>query len=134
LNGAGIFAIEMFLVDGMVLVNEIAPRVHNSGHHTIEANTTSQFEQHIRAITGMPLGETWHRPTYHAVMVNILGTKQGPLDLTGLDKALALPDTHVHLYGKTPRPARKIGHITSLGRLDHALPDAQKAREYLTEL
>ncbi len=113
LEGAGVFAIEMFLTeDDEVLVNEIAPRVHNSGHHTIEANQTSQFEQHIRAISGLPLGST-EMVAPAAVMVNILGDRNGAVALSGLEKVLALPDTHVHLYGKSPvKVARKMGHIT----------------------
>lgn len=134
LSGAGVFAIEMFAVGDRVLVNEIAPRVHNSGHHTIESNITSQFEQHVRAVTGLPLGET-EQIAPAAAMVNILGTKEGPLDRTGLEKIAALPDTHVHFYGKTPRLARKIGHITSLATTrEEALDTATKARGYLKEL
>jgi 5-(carboxyamino)imidazole ribonucleotide synthase len=114
LEGAGVFAIEMFVVNDQIIVNEIAPRVHNSGHLTIEGNATSQFEQHIRAITGMSLGSTALRAPAVA-MINILGKDEGPLSLDGLDQALALPDVHAHLYGKAPRPARKIGHLTVLG-------------------
>jgi phosphoribosylaminoimidazole carboxylase PurK protein len=116
LGGAGVFAIEMFLVeDDQVLVNEIAPRVHNSGHFTIDACATSQFEQHIRAISGLPLGETTMlKPA--AVMVNILGDRDGDVKLRGLDKALELPHTSVHLYGKSPTKIdRKMGHITVIG-------------------
>ncbi|MDB5182620.1 MAG: phosphoribosylaminoimidazole carboxylase, chloroplastic [Candidatus Saccharibacteria bacterium] len=113
-HGAGIFAIEMFLRGDEVMINEIAPRVHNSGHHTIEANVTSQFEQHIRAITGMRLGPVGMRAPA-AAMINILGTRDEPLAREGLDRVLALPDTHPHFYGKAPRPARKVGHITVLG-------------------
>ena len=131
-HGAGIFAIEMFAVDGTVLVNEIAPRVHNSGHHTIEANVTSQFEQHIRAITGMPLGSTESR-TPAAAMINILGKEDGPLVRDGLEKILALPDTHPHLYGKSPRLQRKIGHITVLGSSTEKVKEiAEQARKELT--
>lgn len=131
LKGAGVFAIEMFVVDGQVLVNEIAPRVHNSGHHTIEANVTSQFEQHIRAITGMPLGETTMRSAA-AAMINILGNRDEKLDRTGIDNVLLLPDTHPHFYGKDPRPARKIGHITILGSsVAEVKQRAMKAREEL---
>jgi 5-(carboxyamino)imidazole ribonucleotide synthase len=131
LGGAGVFAIEMFALDDSVFVNEIAPRVHNSGHLTIEANETSQFEQHIRAITGMPLGSTTMRAPA-AVMVNILGTRDEPLSRAGLEKVLALPDTHPHFYGKDPRPARKIGHITVLGAdREEALATARQAREAL---
>ena len=131
LDGAGVFAIEMFVVGGEVLVNEIAPRVHNSGHHTIEANQTSQFEQHIRAVTNMPLGSTAMRFPV-AVMINILGKREEPMSLEGIDKVLALPDTHLHLYGKSPRQARKIGHITVLGQnLSDTTELALKARSYL---
>ena len=131
LGGAGIFAIEMFALEDTVIVNEIAPRVHNSGHLTIEANETSQFEQHIRAITGMPLGSTAMRAPA-AVMVNILGTRDERLSREGLEKVLALPDTHPHFYGKNPRPARKIGHITVLGASrEKALRTARWAREAL---
>lgn len=132
LEGAGIFAIEMFVVNGKVLVNEIAPRVHNSGHHTIEANVTSQFEQHVRAITGMPLGETRMR-TAAAAMINILGTRDEPLNRTGLERVLLLPDTHPHFYGKDSRPARKIGHITILGdSLTQVRATALQARDELS--
>jgi 5-(carboxyamino)imidazole ribonucleotide synthase len=134
LNGAGMFAIEMFVVGDNVLVNEIAPRVHNSGHLTIEASKTSQFEQHIRAVTGLPLGST-EQVAPAAAMVNILGTKTGPLDRTGLKSAVALPDTHIHFYGKTPRLARKIGHITTLAAThEEALETANQARDYLINL
>ena len=131
LGGAGVFAIEMFSTDQGVLINEIAPRVHNSGHHTIEANTTSQFEQHIRAVTGMPLGSTALRASA-AVMVNILGKREEPLTRQGLDTLLALPDTHPHFYGKPSRRARKIGHITVLAdSVEEALARAQTARDAL---
>lgn len=130
LNGVGVFAIEMFLVDGQVYVNEIAPRVHNSGHHTIEANATSQFEQHIRAVTGMPLGSTAMRSA--AVMINILGNRDEPLSREGLERVLALPDTHPHFYGKDPRPARKVGHITVLrSTIKEAREVAEQARKEL---
>ena len=131
LEGAGVFAIEMFVVDGHILVNEIAPRVHNSGHLTIEGNATSQFEQHIRAITGMSLGSTALRAPAVA-MINVLGKKDEPFSLEGLDDALALPDVHAHFYGKVPRPARKIGHLTVLGEnLEEVQAIAIKARNSL---
>lgn len=124
----------MFAVGDRVLVNEIAPRVHNSGHHTIESSRTSQFAQHIRAVTGLPLGST-EQIAPAAVMVNILGTQEGPLDRTGLSEAAALPDTYVHFYGKTPRLARKIGHITSLAaNRREALDTATRARGYFVNL
>lgn len=113
LEGAGIFAIELFLVNGEILVNEIAPRVHNSGHLTIEANETSQFQQHIRAITGMPLGST-EMTAPAAVMINILGQRDEPMNDGGVSDVEKMPGTTVNLYGKAPRPARKIGHITVL--------------------
>jgi len=131
LGGAGIFAIEMFATDDSVIINEIAPRVHNSGHHTIEANVTSQFEQHIRAITGMPLGSTAMRVPA-AAMINILGRREEPLTREGMDRVLALPDTHPHFYGKSSRRARKIGHITVLGSsVDDVLRIANQARNEL---
>jgi len=131
LGGAGVFAIEMFVSNNGVLINEIAPRVHNSGHHTIEANVTSQFEQHIRAITGMPLGSTAMRVSA-AVMINILGKREHPLTREGIDKVLALPDTHPHFYGKSSRKARKIGHITVLAdTTNEAMSRAKTARKAL---
>jgi 5-(carboxyamino)imidazole ribonucleotide synthase len=112
LEGAGVYGIEMFVTGaGDVVINEIAPRVHNSGHYTMDACVTSQFEQHIRAITGLPLGSTdMHGPA--AAMVNILGERDGPTDVRGLDKVLSHPRTKVHLYGKSPTKIdRKMGHI-----------------------
>ncbi len=118
LDGVGLFAVEMFLrPDGSLWVNEISPRVHNAGHHTIEACATSQFEQHLRAITGLPLGSV--RLRGHAVTRNLLWT---PL-LGRLRSAAALVATGVrreaalHWYGKrSPQPWRKMGHITCVGR------------------
>jgi len=114
LKGAGVFGIEMFMTeDRRVLINELAPRVHNSGHYTIEACSTSQFEQHIRAITGLPLGET-DMVVPAAVMVNILGERQGAAQLSGLPDALRVPNVGVHIYGKaSTKPERKMGHITA---------------------
>lgn len=131
LEGAGVFAIEMFLLeDESVLVNEIAPRVHNSGHHTINACITSQFEQHVRAVTGLPLGETNLRSP--AVMVNILGTYNGDSQFNPL-KPLEYPDTHIHWYGKSPvKVDRKMGHITALAdTVKQASVNANKARRSL---
>jgi phosphoribosylaminoimidazole carboxylase PurK protein len=115
LGGVGVFAVEMFLTsDGDILVNEIAPRVHNSGHHTIEAFTMSQFEAHIRAITGMPLVVP-EANSRHAVMINILGERDGQALLSG-DYIHPTPDANVHIYGKMEtRKERKMGHITALG-------------------
>lgn len=117
LQGAGVFGVEMFLTkEGKVLVNEIAPRVHNSGHYTIEACATSQFEQHIRAIAGLPLGQTELRVPA-AVMKNILGERDGPTDIQGLHISLSNPHTYVHLYDKSPTKVdRKMGHITATGK------------------
>jgi len=110
----GILAIEMFVTkSGDVLVNEMAPRPHNSGHHTIEACVTSQYEQHMRAILDLPLGNT--RLIEPAVMVNLLGEKgfSGPVKYEGLDELMSTPGVHVHLYGKTvTKPFRKMGHVT----------------------
>ncbi len=134
LEGVGVFAIEMFLTaDGEVLVNEIAPRVHNSGHHTIEAFTASQFEQHIRAIAGMPLVD----PSPNAevsVMINILGEQSGPAIPKGVMEAENLGDTTVHIYGKMEtRPERKMGHITTLAKtLSEAEEKAVKARKHIS--
>jgi len=110
----GLLAVEMFLTkSGEVLVNEIAPRVHNSGHHTIEGNVTSQFEQHLRAILNLPLGSTEIKTP--AVMVNLLGEAgfDGIAKYAGLDEALKVDGVAVHLYGKKfTRPFRKMGHVT----------------------
>jgi 5-(carboxyamino)imidazole ribonucleotide synthase len=113
LGHIGVMAVEMFLLPGgELLVNEIAPRTHNSGHYTLGGCATSQFEQHLRAICGLPLGDaTQPRP---ALMLNLLG------DLW-LDEApplahiLAHPGARLHLYGKAPRAGRKLGHVLVLG-------------------
>lgn len=132
LKGAGVYAIEMFLQDNLLYINEIAPRVHNSGHLTIEACITNQFEQHIRAITGLPLGKT-DMIVPASVMINILGTKKAPVAIDGIDKALGIPQVSVHIYGKTQvRDNRKMGHITAIAQdIDTALQNAQQARDYL---
>jgi 5-(carboxyamino)imidazole ribonucleotide synthase len=114
----GVLAVEMFVTkDGKILVNEIAPRPHNSGHHTIEGNITSQYEQHLRAICGMPLGATdIIRP---AAMINILGEKgfAGPAVYQGLEEVLHMPGVFIHLYGKTEtKPFRKMGHATIIAQ------------------
>jgi len=100
----GILTIELFQIGDELLANEFAPRVHNSGHWTIEGAVTSQFENHLRAITGLPLGST--DPLGEFVMQNIIGSIPDTADL------LALEGRHLHLYGKAPRPGRKLGHIT----------------------
>lgn len=110
----GLLAVEMFLTkDGRILVNEMAPRPHNSGHQTIEGNISSQFEQHLRAIFNQPLGST--DATYHSVMINVLGEEghSGEAQYQGLEEILDLPGVYVHLYGKKiTKPFRKMGHVT----------------------
>ncbi|MBC7982829.1 MAG: 5-(carboxyamino)imidazole ribonucleotide synthase [Candidatus Obscuribacterales bacterium] len=101
---AGILTIEFFVKNGRLIANEMAPRVHNSGHWTIEGTATSQFENHIRAILGLPLGDT--RALAHTAMVNFIGTMPAPAEV------LAIPGVHYHSYGKEPRPNRKLGHCT----------------------
>ena len=114
LNIVGILAVEMFLTkDGKLLVNELAPRPHNSGHQTIEGNYTSQFAQHLRCIFNLPLGDT--KTIAHAVMINLLGESgyEGPAEYQGLEKVMAQSGVYVHLYGKTfTKPFRKMGHVT----------------------
>ena len=114
LNMVGVLAVEMFVTkDKQVLVNEIAPRPHNSGHHTIEANVTSQYQQHLRAILGLAPGRP--DPILPAAMVNLLGEEghTGVANYVGLEEVLAIEGTHVHLYGKkTTKPFRKMGHVT----------------------
>jgi 5-(carboxyamino)imidazole ribonucleotide synthase len=104
LGYVGVLAVELFQVGGELLVNEMAPRVHNSGHWTIEGAETSQFENHLRAVAGLPLGST--AAVGRSVMVNLIGGWPEPSDV------LAIPGAHLHLYGKRPRPNRKVGHIT----------------------
>jgi 5-(carboxyamino)imidazole ribonucleotide synthase len=104
LDYVGVMTMEFFEVNGALLANEIAPRVHNSGHWTIECAETSQFENHLRAILGLPLGDT--EAVGCAAMVNLLG------EVPDLADVLGMPDTHLHLYGKALRPGRKVGHIT----------------------
>jgi 5-(carboxyamino)imidazole ribonucleotide synthase len=104
LEYVGVMAIELFDQEGELMANEIAPRVHNSGHWTIEGAVTSQFENHLRAGLGWPLGETSARG--RSVMLNILG------ELPPTQRVLAVPGSHLHLYGKEPRAGRKLGHVT----------------------
>lgn len=134
LDGVGVFAIEMFLIrDGTLLVNEIAPRPHNSGHLTIEACATSQFEEHLRAILGFPLGSI--RLLTPAVMVNLLGEDGygGSPVIEGLEEALAIEGVSFHLYGKREtRPFRKMGHVTVIDEtLEGALEKALRVKEIL---
>jgi 5-(carboxyamino)imidazole ribonucleotide synthase len=131
----GLLAVELFLSQsGEILVNEVAPRTHNSGHHTIEANVTSQFEQHLRTVLNLPLGST---APVHPVgaMVNIVGSAdaQGTPDYQGIDIALATAGVHPHLYGKSQvKPFRKMGHVTITGASrDEVLGRMMRIREQL---
>ncbi len=135
LNGAGIFGVEMFLnKDGSVLINEIAPRPHNSGHYSIEACTVSQFEQHLRAIFGLPLANP-RLITPAAVMVNILGPEDysGLYSLKGINQILKIQGLNLHVYGKpTTKPLRKLGHMTIVAKsIKQALLKAELARKAL---
>lgn len=114
--GVGITAVELFqTADGTVLINELAPRPHNSGHFSIDACVTSQFENHVRAVLGLPLGDPALRSPA-AVMVNLLGARDGDCAPGGLAQVLALTGVHLHLYGKRAvRRGRKMGHVTALG-------------------
>lgn len=104
LDYVGVLALELFQVDGELLANEIAPRVHNTGHWTIEGARTSQFENHLRAILGLPLGDA--SAMSPCAMLNLIGLAPDPAAV------LRVPDAHLHWYGKQPRPGRKVGHIT----------------------
>lgn len=114
--GVGVFGVEMFeMEDGAVLYNEIAPRPHNTGHYTIEGCVTSQFENHVRAALGFPLGSA-AMVSPAAAMVNTLGVRNEPAEARGMGRALAIPGAHVHVYGKlASRIGRKMGHVTALG-------------------
>jgi 5-(carboxyamino)imidazole ribonucleotide synthase len=104
LGYVGVLAIELFQVGERLLGNEMAPRVHNSGHWTIEGAETSQFEQHLRAVTGLPLGPT--DPLGVSAMVNLID------DMPDRARVLEVSGAHLHDYGKEPRPGRKLGHVT----------------------
>lgn len=121
---AGVLTIEFFVRGGRLIANEMAPRVHNSGHWTIEGAQTSQFENHLRAILGLPLGST--RPIGHSAMLNFIGT------IPTLGNILRVPGVHFHSYGKEPRPNRKLGHCTvnatSAGARDRALKQLLKLK------
>ncbi|MDQ3142522.1 MAG: 5-(carboxyamino)imidazole ribonucleotide synthase [Bacteroidota bacterium] len=117
MNIVGLLAVEMFYnKDGRLWINEMAPRPHNSGHHSLDNGSTDQFENHIRAILDLPLGST--KPFAPAIMLNILGEEgfSGKALYTGLEQCLEIEGVHVHLYGKEEtRPFRKMGHITIIG-------------------
>ena len=122
LDYVGVLAIELFQAGDELLANEMAPRVHNSGHYSIEGAQTSQFENHLRAIRGLPLGDA--RAVGPSVMVNLIGGIPAAKDI------LAVPGAHLHLYGKDPKPSRKVGHVTiratSAGELAARLADVER--------
>ena len=113
-GSTGVLAVEMFWAGGRLMVNEVAARPHNSGHWTIEGATTSQFENHLRAILDLPLGVV-DRTAPHVASVNVLGGADGRDPAQLLATALGEPGAHVHLYGKAARPGRKLGHVTVCG-------------------
>ncbi len=133
LGMVGLLAVEMFVMkEGGVLVNEIAPRPHNSGHQTIEGNLTSQYEQHLRAILNLPLGDTAIR--IPSAMVNLLGEPghEGPARYQGMGEVLQLSGAYVHLYGKeTTRPFRKMGHVTIV---DSDVESLKKKANFVKEI
>jgi 5-(carboxyamino)imidazole ribonucleotide synthase len=122
----GVMAVELFVTPEGLLVNELALRPHNSGHYSIEGCVTSQFEQHLRAVLGMPLGDT-SLTAPSVVTVNVVGgeSKSGPQ--SRLAGALSVPGAHVHLYGKQTRPGRKLGHVTVCGEDPRATAEAARA-------
>jgi 5-(carboxyamino)imidazole ribonucleotide synthase len=111
----GVMAVELFVTADGLLVNELALRPHNSGHYSIEGCVTSQFEQHLRAVLDLPLGET-SLTAPSVVTVNVVGGETGDGPESRLAGALSVPGAHVHLYGKQTRPGRKLGHVTVCGQ------------------
>jgi 5-(carboxyamino)imidazole ribonucleotide synthase len=116
LGYVGVLALELFEVEGRLLANEFAPRVHNTGHWTIDGAVTSQFENHLRAILGFPLGST--EAISEAVMVNLVG------GVPPIENLLRLPGAHLHLYAKEPRRGRKLGHVTLVGAEETVVAEA----------
>jgi len=106
LNYVGVLAIELFDVQGHLVANEMAPRVHNSGHATMDGSVCSQFENHVRAVSGLPLGNP--ASTTRTVMINLIGSTPPP------EVVATFPYARLHLYGKTSRPGRKVGHVNLL--------------------
>lgn len=134
LNMEGLLAVEFFIdSEGKVIVNEVAPRPHNSGHHTIESIVTSQFEQHLRSILNLPLGST--KLKLPSVMINILGEDgyEGPVIYEGLTESMAIEGVKIHLYGKKiTKPFRKMGHVTILSSsLERALKKAETVKQLI---
>jgi len=134
LGVTGLLAVELFLAkDGSIYVNEVAPRPHNSGHYSLEGSYTDQFEQHIRAILDLPLGDTDSKVA--AVMVNLVGEESytGPVHYKGLDEALAIEGVSPHIYGKAKtRPFRKMGHVTIVGEeLEEVYLRARKVKDLI---
>jgi 5-(carboxyamino)imidazole ribonucleotide synthase len=124
LDYVGVLALELFSVDGQLMANEMAPRVHNSGHWTIEGAETSQFENHLRAVLGLPLGST--RPLGRSVMLNIIG------HIPDRARVVSVEGAHLHLYGKAPTEKRKVGHVTLVaGTAEGAERGSQELREVL---
>ena len=131
LDAIGLLAIEMFVVDDRIYINELAPRPHNSGHYTIDACITSQFEQHVRAVCGLPLGDpSLHTPV---IMVNILGDQMDAKNMSNLDAYLPLLEKgKIHLYGKAKAViARKMGHVNVLGDIDKNLEEIDKTEIWM---
>jgi len=131
-NHVGLLAVEMFqTIDDNILINEVAPRPHNSGHHTIEASYTSQFEQHIRAILDLPLGNPASKVA--GIMVNLVGAEEysGPVVYEHIEKILAIEGVTPHIYGKREtRPFRKMGHVTIVNEdMNTARKIAQQVKE-----
>lgn len=127
LDYVGVLAIELFQVGPQLIANEMAPRVHNSGHWTIEGAKTSQFENHVRAILGLPLGHT--HALGHCAMINLIGV------VPPIEHILRFPEAHLHLYGKSARPGRKLGHVTIHGDdMREVKQCAQKIRKELLDL
>lgn len=132
LDMVGLLAVELFLLkNGELLVNEIAPRPHNSGHHTIECNDTSQFEQHLRSILNMPLGST--EIVRFGTMINLIGSENGKASYYGINEAIKIPGVHIHLYGKEfSKKNRKMGHVTiTAGTIADAIIKTKSVKELI---
>ncbi|MGF1596599.1 MAG: 5-(carboxyamino)imidazole ribonucleotide synthase [Acidimicrobiales bacterium] len=131
LEAVGVLAVELFLTADGLIVNELAARPHNAGHVTIEGSPTSQFENHVRAVLDLPLGPTWSNAAA-TVTINVIGGLDGVDPANHLPDALAVEGAQVHLYGKRPRPGRKLGHVTALGDdIDQARELARRAEAAL---